>query len=265
MYKIRASNDIISFENQECTCFGSAKTAQEPFLAKPKTFEVTPTLYNNQPKPISSDLSFLKNSFKKSLKRNFVPLAQNPSNSPTSNDTPLQSKSPNPVERPREVREFLSPQSKGWQHSPPTYLVPSEPVGTYYAVAVPQQFVSCKNIQQPASSHPLAAFRSPAKPITINYSTPSLASPQKRTFSPISTTRPPTTTAAKQEREDQLDQSQTTNIVSKITPSTDPLKDETTRSCVRFATLKRQAEAEVAKAETGKSVIGGRKHEARKG
>lgn len=74
MYRQNNSTSIITFQNEECNCFGTSTTSQEQFLAKQNILDSTPNPYNNNPKTINPDASFFKNSFKKSLKRQLVPM-----------------------------------------------------------------------------------------------------------------------------------------------------------------------------------------------
>lgn len=135
--------------------------------------------------------------------------------SPPNPDIPIESKSPNPLEKIPEIREFMSPQNKPIQGTFKTFIVPAEPFSNYYPVTIqPREIISCKNIQQfPPNYLPppptITAFHSPAKTIKINYqhSPMTYTSPQKRTFSPISTStclpkeaNCPATYPAKQER-----------------------------------------------------------------
>ena len=93
------------------------------------------------------------------------------------------------------MRDFLSPQNKPMQGSFKTFMVPPEPFSNYYSITIqPREIISCKNIQSYAQSHVppqpnINAFHSPAKTIKINYQNSPITytSPQKRTFSPIST------------------------------------------------------------------------------
>lgn len=132
---------------------------------------------------------FQKGNFKKSLKRQFLPMSPtSKASQPSTFDNHLESKSPKPLEKSRQMRDFLSPQTKIMSPTFKKYMVPSEPMRPHFSIKFPQpEIVSCKTIQQQPPQNfvytpqpTIASFHSLSKTIKINYNS-----------SPITYTSPP--------------------------------------------------------------------------
>jgi hypothetical protein len=74
MYRIRGIKDLLSFKNEECSCFGGVRQGKEQFLAKQKSINIASSPIHNTTNLMKKDDCFFKKSFKKSLKRHFTPI-----------------------------------------------------------------------------------------------------------------------------------------------------------------------------------------------
>lgn len=103
----------------------------------------------------------MRGGFKKSLKKQFVPAFQS-----TKHPAPLMAeghqdmKSPEYTQKPREIREFLSPQNRLGTVNHKPYPVAAEPLNTFYPPKQQiKEFFTYKTIQLPPQQS-IASFSS---------------------------------------------------------------------------------------------------------
>ena len=93
----------------------------------------------------------MRGGFKKSLKKQFVPAFQsNKQPAPLLAEGHQDMKSPECTQKPREIREFLSPQNRLGMANHKTYPVAAEPLNTFYPPKQQiKEFFTYKTIQLP--------------------------------------------------------------------------------------------------------------------
>jgi hypothetical protein len=114
MYRLRGIKDLISFKNEECSCFGAIRQGEEKFLANQKTYNIANSPIHNPAKIMSKEHSFFKKGVKKSLKRHFTPIFHQEKTGRTmdANGSPCELNTHGSMHGQKEFRGLFSQQNK---------------------------------------------------------------------------------------------------------------------------------------------------------